>query len=94
MIGDSVYSPNYWSNRVVETLGRGGFLIHREVEGLSKEYPDLVTYEKDNYEDLKNKIKFYLLNYDKRYEIIQKNFDWVKNNYTIEHKIKELCQNL
>jgi hypothetical protein len=29
VIGDSVYSPRYWSNRIVETLGRGGFLIHQ-----------------------------------------------------------------
>jgi hypothetical protein len=28
VIGDSLYSPYYWSNRIYETIGRGGFIIH------------------------------------------------------------------
>jgi len=94
IIGDSVYSPNYWSNRVVETLGRGGFLIHVDVPGIKEEYPYLVTYEKGNYEDLKQKINHYLQNPNLREEIIKKNHEWVKNNYTCKHKCQELCQNL
>lgn len=90
IIGDSVYSPYYWSNRVVETLGRGGFLIHPEVEGIKEEYPYLVTYEKDNIQDLKNKIMYYLQHEDERKEIVQKNFEWVRDNYTVEKKCQEL----
>ena len=94
VIGDSVYSPNYWSNRVVETLGRGGFLIHQYVEGIEKEYPYLVTYERGNYQDLKEKIGHYIQNPKAREEIIKKNLDWVKNNHTIKQRCQELCQNL
>ena len=90
VIGDSVYSPYYWSNRVVETLGRGGFLIHPEVEGIKEEYPYLVTYKKDNIQDLKNRIQFYLNHEYERQEIVQKNFEWVRDNYCIEKKCQEI----
>lgn len=91
VIGDSWYSPHYWSNRIVETLGRGGFLIHRDVPGLKEEYPDLVTYD-GTIEDLKKKIEFYKKNEYGRREVIHRNFEWVKNNYTMDKKCKELCE--
>lgn len=90
VIGDSVYSPSYWSNRVVETLGRGGFLIHVEVEGIKEEYPHLVTYKRGDYEDLKNKIEYYLSHDKERNAIITKNFNLVKEKYTCTQKCKEL----
>lgn len=90
VVGDSVYSPNYWSNRVVETLGRGGFLIHADVEGIKEEYPFLVTYDKDDYEDLKEKITYYLTHDREREMIIANNYGWVYNKYTCEHKCSEL----
>lgn len=91
VIGDSWYSPHYWSNRIVETLGRGGFLIHRDVPGLKEEYPDLVTYN-GTIEDLKKKIAFYTKNDYERREVIRRNFEWVKKNYTMDKKCKELCE--
>jgi hypothetical protein len=94
VIGDSVYSPYYWSNRVVETLGRGGFLIHQDVPGLKEEYPDLVTYEKGNLDDLKSKIDYYMSHEDERKEIVRKNFEHVKNNYTMDKKCAELISKL
>lgn len=92
IVGDSVPSPRYWSNRIVETLGRGGFLIHREVEGLREEYPDLVTY--GTYEDLRAKIDYYLTHEDERQEIVRKNFEWVRDNYTMDKKCAELISKL
>jgi len=38
VVGESYPSPNYWSNRVYEMCGRGGFLIHNQVGELSKEF--------------------------------------------------------
>jgi hypothetical protein len=92
VVGDSVYSPNYWSNRVVETLGRGGFLIHREVEGIKEEYPDLVTYS--GLRDLSNKIDYYLTHEEERLDIIKKNFDLVKSRYTMDKKCEELLNHV
>lgn len=92
VVGDSFYSPHYWSNRVVETLGRGGFLIHQDVEGLKEAYPHIVTYERGNFRDLRSKIDYYLAHEDERREIIKKNFEWVRNNYTMDRKCNELIQ--
>lgn len=92
VIGDSVYSPGYWSNRVVETLGRGGFLIHQEVEGLKEEYPNLATYRRGDTNDLLNKIAFYLGYHDKREAAIRANFEKVRDNYTCEDKCRELLE--
>lgn len=91
VVGDSVYSPYYWSNRVVETLGRGGFLIHRDVPGLKEEYPHLVTYD-GTYNDLKSKIDYYLYHEDERLELVRKNFEFVKKNYTMDKKCNELLE--
>lgn len=90
VIGDSVYSPYYWSNRVVETLGRGGFLIHQEVPGLKEEFPHIVTYERGNINDLKAKIDYYLEHEEEREDIRKKNFEWVRDTYTMDKKCKEL----
>lgn len=92
VIGDSYPSSNYWSNRIVETLGRGGFLIHWEVEGLKEEFPYLVTYVTKA--DLLEKIAFFIEHEAERRDIIQKNFEWVKERYTMDKKCAELLQNL
>lgn len=94
VIGDSVYSPHYWSNRVVETLGRGGFLIHQEVPGIKEEYPDLVTYQRGDMDDLNKKINYYLNNEEERLEIIRKNYEHVRDNYTTDKKCAELLSKL
>lgn len=94
VVGDSVYSPNYWSNRVVETLGRGGFLIHQDVPGLTDEFPHIVTYRKGEYGDLRKKIDYYLNHEKERLQIVKKNFEWVKQNYTMEKKCAELLKKL
>lgn len=88
VIGDSYPSSNYWSNRVVETLGRGGFLIHKETEGLKEEYPYLVTYTDE--QDLLDKIEYYKTHEEERRDIVKKNFEWVRDNYTMDKKCKEL----
>lgn len=92
VVGDSYYSPHYWSNRVVETLGRGGFLIHQDVPGLKEEYPDLVTYKKGDLQDLRSKIEYYLSHEEERRDIIQKNYQLVKSRYTMDKKCGDLIQ--
>ena len=38
VVGDSFFAPYYWSNRIYETLGRGGFLMFSKIPGIEKEY--------------------------------------------------------
>lgn len=96
VVGDSFYSPYYWSNRIVETLGRGGLLIHQDVPGLKEEYPYLVTYERGNTSQLLSLIDYYLdpKNEKERREIIKKNHKWVRDNYTCMKKCAQLLSYL
>lgn len=60
VVGDSCFagSPFYWSDRVPETLGRGGFLIHPATAGL--EIPGLETFPAGDLGTLRQKIAQYL----------------------------------
>ncbi len=60
VVGDSCFagSDRYWSDRVPEVLGRGGFLIFPETPGLN--IPGLVTYEPGNINDLFKKINYWI----------------------------------
>lgn len=53
VVGDSCLAggaTHYWSDRIPETLGRGGLLIHPDVEGLWPQFTDehLVVVEPEN----------------------------------------------
>ena len=61
--GDHIFAgqPYYWSDRLPETAGRGGFIVYPDVLGL-EEYKKhgLVTYKPQDTQDLINKIDYYL----------------------------------
>lgn len=72
VIGDSVWSPNYWSNRIYETLGRGGFLIHPCNPGLEREYTPYkhyIPYKPGDFQGLFRIIDHYLEDERHRKEI-------------------------
>lgn len=65
VVGDCHPSANgyYWSDRIYEVIGRGGFILHPEVEGLNSHFtPHLHydTYIRGDFEGLKSKIDYYL----------------------------------
>lgn len=93
VVGDSLCInfdyPFYWSDRVYETLGRGGFLIHPYIKGMEEEFEDkkhLVFYEYGNFEQLKELIDYYLENEEEREKIRNAGHELVKNNYTYRHR--------
>lgn len=43
VLGDSVPVPYYWSDRVPNTVGMGGVLVHPDVPGLAGQYGHTVT---------------------------------------------------
>lgn len=97
VIGDSVYAPNYWSNRIYETLGRGGFLIHPDVPGLSEEYEpykEFIPYNFDDFKGLWEKIDYFLDHPEEREKIREAGFQRTKNYLMIERcrKLMSLIQ--
>ncbi len=95
VIGDSVYSPHYWSNRIYETIGRGGFIIHPMIPGLDKEftpYKHFVPYTMGDFKGLKEKIDYFLANKEEREKIRMDGFNYCKENYTYMHRVKEFLR--
>lgn len=97
VVGDSQPSPFYWSNRLYEITGRGGFLLHPKVEGLEKEFEyfkEIVPYAWGNLPQLKEIIDYYLSHDDDRERIRKAGFERTKNNYTYTKRVKELLKNI
>lgn len=93
-VGDSLcldpdYAGKYWSDRVYETVGRSGFIVHPRLRGLDNEFTDgkhLATYEHGNFIDLRIQIDFYLSHSAERENIRRAGHAHVKNNFTYQHR--------
>lgn len=63
-VGDSLClkkeDSKYWSDRVPETTGRGGFLIMPSINKLQDYWPGLFMYDWGNWQQLEDSIKFNL----------------------------------
>lgn len=72
-VGDSLClkkeDSQYWSDRVPEATGRGGFLIMPEINALKEIWEELPMYKWGDWNDLENKIRYYLENEDEREKI-------------------------
>lgn len=113
VIGDSLnvgfHHPNYWSDRVYETTGRGGFIIHPQIEGIQDEFStldfktddggfwdkapapvELVTYEYDNFQMLKDRIDYFLKEEKYRKEIQKNGFERTKRDHTYVQRMQEM----
>lgn len=101
VVGDSLCInfdyPYYWSDRVYETIGRGGFIIHPYIKGMEDEFEDkkhLVFYEYGNFDQLKQLIDYYLENDEEREKIRIAGHELVKNNYTYKHRWEQILKEL
>lgn len=96
MVGDSCLNgniTNYWSDRIPETLGRGGFLIHPHVPGIEDYYTDgehLVLYELGNFGQLKELIEYYVANDAARNVIAAAGKAHVMQNHTYERRVEQV----
>jgi hypothetical protein len=102
VVGDS-FSPNfdypgYWSDRIPETLGRGGFLIHPRIPGIEDFYEDrkhLVLYTFKDFDELEWLIDYYLHHPDEREAIRLTGHEHVKNHHTYVNRwatiTREVC---
>lgn len=96
VVGDSLClgfsHPYYWSDRVYETLGRGGFIIHPFIPGMDEEFTDgenIVFYDFADWDQLKQKIDYWLAN-DAERELVRRNgHEFVKNNATYHDRLTQ-----
>lgn len=99
LVGDSCLAggiTRYHSDRIPETLGRGGFLIHPHVEGVTDgtQYgPNgrhLATYKIGDFEDLRYEIDWHLANDEDRANIAASGRQHVLANHLYEHRMERL----
>lgn len=97
IVGDSCLAgaaENYWSDRVPETLGRGGFLVHPAVPGLRGQYPELPwTFEAGNLESLDETIAAAMaLDDHHRNELIDEAVEHVRDRHTYVVRMERLLK--
>lgn len=96
VVGDSCFGgeiKGYYSDRVTETTGRGGFLLHPRNEWIN---PHVVQFDL-NFEDLKEKIGYWLTHDEEREFQRLQMFEYTKQNDTylqIGKEILEIVKNL
>lgn len=89
--------PYYWSDRVYETLGRGGFIIHPYIKGMESHFTDsehLVFYKYGDMAGLKEKIDYFLENDEARERIRIAGHEHVKNNHTYKHRWQQILSEI
>lgn len=89
--------PYYWSDRVYETLGRGGFLIHPYIQGMEDHFEDgkhLVFYEYGDFKQLKYLIDYYIENNDEREMIRLAGHEHVKKNHTYTNRWQTIIKEI
>lgn len=99
VVGDSLClnfnHPYYWSDRVYETLGRGGFIIHPYIQGMEEEFTNgetIVFYEYNNWDQLKELIDKYLVDDEAREKIRRAGHEYVKNNATYNNRLTQMLE--
>jgi len=85
VVGDTCFGdrPKYWSDRVTETIGRGGFLLHPKVLDLPVNI--MGNYKAGDLDDVKSKVDIWLKQDQDREKVRKFGFEYVKKfaNYTI-----------
>lgn len=101
VVGDSLCLsfdyPDYFSDRVFETLGRGGMLVHPRIPGLERYFTDgehLVLYDYNDFDQLKGIVDHLLAHPQEREEIRRKGHEHVKNNHTYQRRWEQILDTL
>lgn len=91
VVGDHVFAgdPLYWSDRLPETCGRGGFIVYPKIEGMTI---PTATYEAQNAPDLISKVDYFLEHQEEREEIRRKAFEHVRANDTYTHRLAKIAE--
>jgi hypothetical protein len=94
VVGDSCFAgtglPNYWSDRVPETMGRGGALIHPDVPNLGIHFPHLAMWKAYDWDALGNMIEIGLSWPKERRELAMAGREHVLAHHTYEIRMNQV----
>lgn len=100
VVGDSLCldgHENYWSDRICETLGRGGFLIHPRVPGIEDMFIEdehVAYYDFWDFDGLRDEIDTYLDFGLRRRQIAAAGQAHVKAHHTYAHRLAVALEHL
>lgn len=80
----------YWSDRLYECPGRGGFQIFPRIEGIEDHFTDgvdIVLYDFGDWGGLRGRIDHYLTHDDEREKIRRAGHEHVRTNHTYHHRL-------
>lgn len=86
---------NYWSDRVYETTGRGGFIIHPRIKGLErdfKEHEEIEFYNYGDFDHLRQLIDWYIEHDDYRETVRKNGMIRTKHDHTYHNRMRELLE--
>jgi FkbM family methyltransferase len=93
VVGDScALGPKYWSDRICETWGRGGFLVMPRIEGLEEDFPDGPFYELGDLDSVQAQVDYWLAHRGERESLRDRNHVRVKASMTYRHRLSELLE--
>lgn len=90
VVGDCIFAgtPYYWSDRLPETCGRQGLLLHPRIQGL--EHHPVAQYEPQNLESLHEGIEHFLGNEQSREQIKYRSFRYTQNHDTWTMRMQQI----
>lgn len=94
---DFIY-PEYLSDRIFETTGRGGFIIHPFISGIEKHFEiegekkEIAVYEFNNFDNLRENIDYYLEADIEREAIRHRGHKKTKKDHTYTQRIKQILK--
>jgi len=93
-VGDSLClkkeEAKYWSDRVPEATGRGGFLIMPKIKRMMYDWESLPVYDWGNFEQLEEMIKYYLEHKTQREAIRDENQKVTSEHHTYVNRAKTI----
>ena len=95
VVGDSVKSDYYASNRIFEMMGRGGFLVFPMSKGLEEQYipyKHFLPYQYGDFAGLKEIIDYYLVHTEEREKIRMAGFLHTKKYHTYLHRVSMMLR--
>ena len=87
--------PYYFSDRLFESTGRGGFTIFPYIKGIEDNFEigkEIVTYEFNNFDDLRQKIDYYLNNDEEREQIRIAGHERTKKDHTYMRRWEQILE--
>lgn len=93
VVGDHCFAgtPKYWSDRLPETCGRGGFIIYPETEGITI---PTATYKPQDVDDLIAKVDYYLENEKERLEVQEAAFNHTRLHDTYSQRLSFILETI